>query len=128
MDQHTRGQWLIHGTKRRKDNQLQSLDDDDDDEDDDDDDDDDDDGGGCGGGGGGSGDVDGTPDVWDDDNGDVRWWRQSSYRWWYQIKLKSYDELFTIVVKYRLNLINLIIGHTSLAVEVAGDVMNSMMI
>ena len=43
--------------------------------------------------------------------------------------LKSYnDELFTIVVKYRLNLINLIIVHTSLAVEVAGDVMNSMMI
>ena len=25
MDQHTGGQWLIHGTKHRKDNQLQSL-------------------------------------------------------------------------------------------------------
>ena len=25
MDQHTRGKWLIHGTKHRKDNQLQSL-------------------------------------------------------------------------------------------------------
>ena len=25
MDQHTRGKWLIHGTKRRSDNQLQSL-------------------------------------------------------------------------------------------------------
>ena len=25
MDQHTGGKWLIHGTKRRKDNQLQSL-------------------------------------------------------------------------------------------------------
>ena len=25
VDQHTRGEWLIHGTKRRKDNQLQSL-------------------------------------------------------------------------------------------------------
>ena len=25
VDQHTRGKWLIHGTKRRKDNQLQSL-------------------------------------------------------------------------------------------------------
>ena len=24
-DQHTRGKWLIHGTKRRKDNQLQRL-------------------------------------------------------------------------------------------------------
>ena len=24
-DQHTGGKWLIHGTKRRKDNQLQSL-------------------------------------------------------------------------------------------------------
>ena len=24
MDQHTGGKWLIHGTKRRKDNQLQS--------------------------------------------------------------------------------------------------------
>ena len=26
MDQHTGGKWLIHGTKRRKDNKLQSLD------------------------------------------------------------------------------------------------------
>ena len=25
VDQHTRGKWLIHGTKRRKNNQLQSL-------------------------------------------------------------------------------------------------------
>ena len=25
MDQHTWGKWLIYGTKRRKDNQLQSL-------------------------------------------------------------------------------------------------------
>ena len=25
VDQHTRGKWLIHGTIRRKDNQLQSL-------------------------------------------------------------------------------------------------------
>ena len=25
VEQHTRGKWLIHGTKRRKDNQLQSL-------------------------------------------------------------------------------------------------------
>ena len=25
VDQHTRGKWLIHGTKHRKDNQLQSL-------------------------------------------------------------------------------------------------------
>ena len=25
VDQHTRGKWLIRGTKRRKDNQLQSL-------------------------------------------------------------------------------------------------------
>ena len=25
VDQHTVGKWLIHGTKRRKDNQLQSL-------------------------------------------------------------------------------------------------------
>ena len=25
VDQHTRGKWLIHGTKCRKDNQLQSL-------------------------------------------------------------------------------------------------------
>ena len=25
VDQHTRAKWLIHGTKRRKDNQLQSL-------------------------------------------------------------------------------------------------------
>ena len=25
VDQHTEGKWLIHGTKRRKDNQLQSL-------------------------------------------------------------------------------------------------------
>ena len=25
MDQHTGGKWLIHGTKRHKDNQLQSL-------------------------------------------------------------------------------------------------------
>ena len=25
VDQHTRGKWLIHGTKRCKDNQLQSL-------------------------------------------------------------------------------------------------------
>ena len=25
VDQHTRGKWLIHGSKRRKDNQLQSL-------------------------------------------------------------------------------------------------------
>ena len=25
MGQHTGGKWLIHGTKRRKDNQLQSL-------------------------------------------------------------------------------------------------------
>ena len=25
MDQHTLGKWLIHGTKPRKDNQLQSL-------------------------------------------------------------------------------------------------------
>ena len=25
VDQHTWGKWLIHGTKRRKDNQLQSL-------------------------------------------------------------------------------------------------------
>ena len=25
VDQHTGGKWLIHGTKRRKDNQLQSL-------------------------------------------------------------------------------------------------------
>ena len=25
MDQYTGGKWLIHGTKRRKDNQLQSL-------------------------------------------------------------------------------------------------------
>ena len=24
VDQHTRGKWLIHGTKRRTDNQLQS--------------------------------------------------------------------------------------------------------
>ena len=24
-DQHTGGKWLIHGTKRRKDNELQSL-------------------------------------------------------------------------------------------------------
>ena len=24
-DQHTEGKWLIHGTKRRKDNQLQSM-------------------------------------------------------------------------------------------------------
>ena len=24
-DQHTAGKWLIHGTKRHKDNQLQSL-------------------------------------------------------------------------------------------------------
>ena len=24
-DQHTEGKWLIHGIKRRKDNQLQSL-------------------------------------------------------------------------------------------------------
>ena len=27
MDQHTGGKWFIHGTKRRKDNQLQSLED-----------------------------------------------------------------------------------------------------
>ena len=26
VDQHTGGKWLIHGTKRHKDNQLQSLD------------------------------------------------------------------------------------------------------
>ena len=25
VDQHTGGEWLIHGTKSRKDNQLQSL-------------------------------------------------------------------------------------------------------
>ena len=25
VDQHTGGQWLAHGTKRRKDNQMQSL-------------------------------------------------------------------------------------------------------
>ena len=25
VDQHRRGKWLIHGTKRHKDNQLQSL-------------------------------------------------------------------------------------------------------
>ena len=25
VDQHTEGKWLIHGTKGRKDNQLQSL-------------------------------------------------------------------------------------------------------
>ena len=25
VDQHTGGKWLIHGNKRRKDNQLQSL-------------------------------------------------------------------------------------------------------
>ena len=25
VDQHTGGKWLIHGTKRRKDNQLRSL-------------------------------------------------------------------------------------------------------
>ena len=25
VDQHTGGKWLIHGTKRRKDNQLQSV-------------------------------------------------------------------------------------------------------
>ena len=25
VDQHTEGKWLIHGTKRRKDSQLQSL-------------------------------------------------------------------------------------------------------
>ena len=25
VDQHAGGKWLIHGTKRRKDNQLQSL-------------------------------------------------------------------------------------------------------
>ena len=25
MDQHTGGKWLIHGTKRREDNQLESL-------------------------------------------------------------------------------------------------------
>ena len=25
VDQHTGGKWTIHGTKRRKDNQLQSL-------------------------------------------------------------------------------------------------------
>ena len=25
VDQHTGGNWLIHGTKHRKDNQLQSL-------------------------------------------------------------------------------------------------------
>ena len=25
VDQHTGGKWLIHGTKRRKNNQLQSL-------------------------------------------------------------------------------------------------------
>ena len=25
LDQYTGGKWLIHGTKRRKDNQLQSL-------------------------------------------------------------------------------------------------------
>ena len=25
MDQHTGGKWLIHGSQRRKDNQLQSL-------------------------------------------------------------------------------------------------------
>ena len=25
VDQHTRGKWLIHGTKRNKDNHLQSL-------------------------------------------------------------------------------------------------------
>ena len=25
VDQHTGGKWLIHGTKRRKDNQLQCL-------------------------------------------------------------------------------------------------------
>ena len=25
MDQHTRGKWLIHGTKHRNGNQLQSL-------------------------------------------------------------------------------------------------------
>ena len=25
VDQHTGGKWLIHGTKRRRDNQLQSL-------------------------------------------------------------------------------------------------------
>ena len=25
VDQHTGGKWLIHGTKRRKDNQLQRL-------------------------------------------------------------------------------------------------------
>ena len=25
LDQHAGGKWLIHGTKRRKDNQLQSL-------------------------------------------------------------------------------------------------------
>ena len=25
VDQHTGGKWLIHGTKRRKDNQLQIL-------------------------------------------------------------------------------------------------------
>ena len=25
VDQHTGGKWLIHGTRRRKDNQLQSL-------------------------------------------------------------------------------------------------------
>ena len=25
VDQHTEGRWLIHGTKRRKDNELQRL-------------------------------------------------------------------------------------------------------
>ena len=25
VDQHTEGKWVIHGTKRRKDNQLRSL-------------------------------------------------------------------------------------------------------
>ena len=25
VDEHTRGKWLLHGTKRRKNNQLQSL-------------------------------------------------------------------------------------------------------
>ena len=25
VDQHTRGKWLLHGTKRRKNNQLQSM-------------------------------------------------------------------------------------------------------
>ena len=26
VDQHTRGEWLIHGTKRRNNNRLQSMD------------------------------------------------------------------------------------------------------